>query len=73
MAEPPANRGVIPGDSVRRADQSVLVDCSQGAAEPTTHPITVVPVIDGDSIVGFEVRCSCGAFVIVECIYEEKP
>lgn len=72
MAEPPAHRGVIPGNVVRRADQPVLVDSSQGA-EATNHPITVVPVLDGDSIVGFEVRCSCGACVIVECIYEEKP
>ena len=73
MAEPPAHRGVIPGNVVHRADQPVLVDSSQGEAQPTNHPITVVPVLDGDSIVGFEVRCSCGASVIVECIYEEKP
>jgi len=73
MAEPPAHRGVIPGNVVRRADQPVLVDSSQGATTPTSHPITVVPVIEEDSVVGFEVRCSCGASVIVECVYEEKP
>lgn len=73
MAEPPARRGVIPGNVVRRADQPVLVDCNQGAAKSGSHPITVVPVIDGKDIAGFEVRCSCGASVIVECVYEEKP
>jgi hypothetical protein len=72
MAEPPTPRGVISGKVVRRAEQSVLVDCGQGSAA-ANHPITVVPVIDGNDIVGFEVRCSCGASVIVECIYEEKP
>ena len=72
MAEPPTHRGVISGKMVRRIDQPVLMDCSQGTAEPTSHPITVVPVIEDDSIVGFEVRCSCGASVIVECIYEEN-
>ncbi|MHC4515816.1 MAG: hypothetical protein ACYTGW_09185 [Planctomycetota bacterium] len=73
MAEPPARRGVIPGNVVRRANQPVLVACSQGEQGPTKHPISVVPVIDGDTVVGFEVRCSCGASVVVECIYEENP
>ncbi len=72
-AEPPSNRGVISGKTVRRSDQPVLVDCGQSAAEAAAQPITVAPVIDGEDIVGFEVRCSCGASVIVECIYEEKP
>ena len=73
MAEPPARRGVIPGNVVHRADQPVLVDCSHGEQGPTRQPISVVPVVDGNTVVGFEVRCSCGASVIVECIYEENP
>ncbi len=73
MAEPPAPRGVIPGNAVRRADQPVLVDCGQGAGESKGHPISVIPLIDGSTIAGFEVRCSCGASVIVECVYEENP
>ncbi len=73
MVDPSTHRGVIPGDAVHRADQPVLVDCGHGADESKGNPISVVPLIDGSTVVGFEVRCSCGAFVIVECIYGENP
>lgn len=72
MAEAPEPRGIIPGHTVHRANHHVLVDSGQGAAQAGTQPITVVPIIEANDIVGFEVRCSCGAFVIVECIYEEE-
>ena len=47
MAEPPAPRGVIPGNAVRRTDQPVLVDCGQGADESKGHPISVIPLMRG--------------------------
>ena len=67
-----AGRGVIPAKVVRRTAQPVLVDCSSQSEGATQHPISVVPILEGDSIAGFEVRCSCGASVIVECVYEEN-
>ena len=71
MGDPSRARGVIPGNVVRRAAHPVLVDTNHGSDAPQGHPISVVPVLDGNTIVGFEVRCSCGASVIVECLYEE--
>ena len=81
MAEPPSGRGVIPGDQVHRAAQPVLVENvhrgggggneTDGTSGTSTQTLTVVPVIDNDDIVGFEVRCACGANVMVECIYDE--
>lgn len=61
-------RGVIRRDSVRVVAQPALVDCSskQGAS------ITVIPLIDGDVVAGFEVRCSCGQSTLIECVYQPK-
>jgi hypothetical protein len=63
-------RGVIPAHAVKRVEHPVLVDCG---AEPGKTAISVVPILDGGRVAGFEVRCRCGATVIVECVYEEKP
>jgi hypothetical protein len=32
----------------------------------------VVPLLDGDRLAGFEVRCGCGASAVVECVYAEE-
>ncbi len=72
MAEPSASRGVIPADAVRASAHPVLVGCGQSGEGPGQKPISVVPVLDGNTVAGFEVRCHCGASVIVECIYEEE-
>lgn len=66
----PTQKGVIRRTAVRMASQPTQVECgtSNGAG---THPIAVVPLLDGDHIAGFEIRCGCGASALVECIYQE--
>lgn len=64
-------RSVLRSTAVRRVEQPVLLD-------PGTHAhnhrdaMTVVPLLDGDTVAGFEVRCGCGAAVVVECLYEAQ-
>jgi hypothetical protein len=48
----------------------VLIEC-QKTAEGQVGAIAVVPLAEGDVVHGFEVRCQCGAGVIVECVYAE--
>ena len=45
----------------------VIVDCGNGT--PGQGPLAVVPLLDGDRIAGFEIRCGCGATAVVECVY----
>jgi hypothetical protein len=68
MSEPEPVRGVIPAHAVKRVAQAVMVECG-GAAE--ADALAVVPLLDGQRIAGFEVRCACGRSVIVECVYED--
>jgi mRNA-degrading endonuclease toxin of MazEF toxin-antitoxin module len=63
---PATRHGVIRRDAVRLATQPALVDCSGDA---DARPITVVPLLDGDRVMGFEVRCGCGSTAVVECVY----
>lgn len=66
------SKGVIRRDAVRLVPQAAMIDCA--SAEPGRGPITVVPLLDGDRVAGFEVRCGCGATAVVECLYDtEKP
>ena len=66
------NRGVIRGAAVRRVEQPALVDCTSKAEGSVARPIAVVPLLDGDRIAGFEIRCGCGASAVVECVYDKE-
>ncbi len=67
------NPGVIRRDAVRYVQQPALIDCHGGETDHAASTIAVVPLLDGDRIAGFEVRCGCGASVVVECVYGKEP
>lgn len=67
MTESPNPKGVIRRSDVRIVPQQALIDCGNAAAGK--GPLAVVPLLDGDRIAGFEIRCGCGASAIVECVY----
>lgn len=67
MNESEAVGGVIPAHAVKRVAQPVMVECGAGNAQDA---LSVVPLLEGNRIAGFEVRCRCGESVIVECVYE---
>lgn len=62
-------KGVLSRDSVRVVSQPALVDCSSNDQGRT---LTVVPLMDGDRVAGLEVRCSCGANTLIECVYQPE-
>jgi hypothetical protein len=64
-------RGVIPKDAVRCIAHPAMVDGASADAATGKGPIVVVPLMDGDRVAGLEIRCGCGASVVVECVYEE--
>ena len=65
---------MIRRDAVRLLPQPALVDCSDATAERAARPLTVVPLLDGDRVLGFAIRCGCGANAVVECVYaKESP
>jgi len=75
MSDAPTSTRVIRRDAVRLVPRAALVDCST-AASPGQGPLAVVPLLDGDRIAGFEIRCGCGASALVECVYPtpaQKP
>lgn len=59
---------MIRRDAVRLVRQPALVECGD-VAGPGQGPLAVVPLMDGDRIAGFEIRCGCGASAVVECVY----
>lgn len=61
-------RGVLRRDTVRVVQQPAVVDCSSKHGSS----LTVVPLMDGDVVAGFEVRCACGASTLIECVYQPK-
>ena len=63
--------GVIRRDSVRLLKQPALVECGTGT-DDQAQPIAVVPLLDGDRVVGFTVRCGCGASAVVECVFGKE-
>ena len=75
MTDPDQDTGVIPAERVRRLEQPALVDCGGKHESSGQGSLTVVPLIEGSRIAGLEIRCSCGAAAVVECIYppEETP
>jgi hypothetical protein len=75
MSDAPSSPRVIRRDAVRLVQRPALVDCSS-AATPGQGPLAVVPLLDGDRIAGFEIRCGCGSSAVVECVYPtpaQKP
>lgn len=73
MTKPTSNHaGVIRSSAVRLVDRPALVDCATAATGDAARPIAVVPLLDGDHIAGFEIRCGCGASAVVECVYDKE-
>ncbi len=71
MTDQSQKPGVIRRDAVRLMGQPALVDCGNAAAGHGSA-ITVVPLLDGDRIAGFEIRCGCGSTAVVECVYAKE-
>ncbi|MGC6487977.1 MAG: hypothetical protein ACON4Z_10055 [Planctomycetota bacterium] len=63
---------VISRDSVRVVAQPAMLGCGDDAGAGGA-PMAVVPLMDGDRVAGFEVRCGCGAAAVVECVYQDSP
>ena len=72
MTDSSRERRVIPARTVRRLDQSVLVDCGSGSADSGNKRLTIVPLVDGDLVAGLEIRCTCGASAVIECLYDAE-
>lgn len=64
--------GVIRREAVRFVQKPALIDCGTSVTGHTAQPIAVVPLLDGDRIAGFEIRCGCGATAVVECVYQKE-
>ena len=62
-------KGVLRRDAVRVLGHAALVECGGVDEGHSGRAITVVPLLDGSRIAGFEVRCGCGSSAVVECIY----
>ena len=60
---------VIRRDAVRLATHPALIDCGSPVDGQVAGTIAVVPLLDGDRIAGFEIRCGCGSTAVVECVY----
>ena len=71
MTDTPDRTGVLRRDRVRIARQATQLDCGTDAHGKPTGTLAVVPLLDGDRIAGFEIRCGCGAAAVVECVYGE--
>ncbi|MCA8943092.1 MAG: hypothetical protein KDB80_11070 [Planctomycetes bacterium] len=57
----------IPAGRVVKVAQAAVVASGTGA---DTHPITVIPLVDGEELCGLEIRCRCGAQAVVDCVYD---
>ena len=64
---------VIRRESVREVAQPAMLDCGSAEDGRQAAPMAIVPLLDGDRVAGFEVRCGCGSSAIVECVYEDTP
>jgi hypothetical protein len=75
MTLPAAHSGVLRRDAVRLASQPALIDCGAHRGAAASNTLAVLPVLDGNTVVGFEVRCGCGAMAFVECVYgkDDQP
>ncbi len=72
MNERKSRPGVIRRESVRMQKQAAFIDCGSTPDGHATGTIAVVPLLDGDRIAGFEIRCGCGASAVVECVYKNE-
>ncbi|GAB4146098.1 MAG: hypothetical protein Fur0037_14110 [Planctomycetota bacterium] len=63
--------GVIRRDAIRRSSHPAMIDCGSSGGEGK-GPIAVVPLVEGDRVAGFEIRCGCGAATFVECVYSPE-
>jgi len=72
MTRPNQQPDVIRREAVRLVRAPAMVDCGSSAAGQPNHPIAVVPLLDGDRIAGFEIRCGCGSTAVVECVYAKE-
>ncbi len=59
----------IPANRVVTVNKAAIV---AGSADTGTHPITVIPLVSGNHVAGLEIRCRCGAHVVVDCVYDES-
>jgi hypothetical protein len=60
----------IPSSTVHKLDKPALIAAGSDARG---HPITVVPLVEADAIVGLEVVCQCGSHVVIDCVYDPDP
>ena len=67
----PRANGVLRSSTVRMVDHPALVECGTNASGEA-NAMSVVPLLDGNRIAGFEIRCGCGHSAIVECVYESE-
>ncbi|MGK0154034.1 MAG: hypothetical protein ACI9SE_000985 [Neolewinella sp.] len=72
-SEPSTENNVIRRDNVRLVAQPAMLDCGTASEGKSATPLAVVPLLEGDRVAGFEIRCGCGASAVVECVYEDKP
>ena len=68
---PSTNNNVIQSDKVKLVAAPAMLDCATVTDGKPAQTMAVVPLLDGDRVAGFEVRCGCGASTIVECVYED--
>lgn len=70
MADTESARGVIPAHKVKRVAQPALVDCTQQREDGKA--LAVVPLMESGRVAGLEVRCRCGASIVIECVYDQN-
>ena len=63
-------RGVIRSTAVRHVAAPVLLEPGRPGHDHR-DAMSVKPLLDGETVAGFEVRCGCGAAIVVECVYDE--
>lgn len=72
-SQPSTKNNVIRRNNVRLVAAPAMLDCATVQDGKPAQTMAVVPLLDGDRVAGFEVRCGCGASTIVECVYEDTP
>ncbi len=73
MAGSKSSSRVIRAAEINRVTQPILLNCTEDDGGTPAAPMAVIPITDGTVVSGFEVRCRCGASVVIECIYGEQP
>lgn len=63
----------IPAARVQHVQKPALVACDTTDDAGNTQSMTVVPLVNGDAVAGFEVRCRCGSRAVVDCVYDPEP